>query len=519
MKLFANMGIGKRLAFGFATVLALLMGITALGVARLGIVASEAEQMMSEPLTKERLISDWNRNIATAVVRTTAVAKSNDPALAKFFAADASASAKSSSDLIKKIEPLISAPEERSLFDDIVKTRKAYTANRDEVMRLKAAGNTVDSEKLLVEGFVPVSTKYLEQTNDLLELQRKGLDRLAAQIDSIAEKSRSQLYLLASLAVAFGVAFAWFLTTGITRPMRQAVEAAKRVAGGDLTVKIDVTSTDETGQLLQSLQEMSGNLHRMVSQARSGTDAIATAAGEIASGNIDLSSRTEQQASSLEEVASSMEEITATVRQNADNARQANTLAINASETVNKGSIVVADVVDTMGSINESAKKIADIISVIDGIAFQTNILSLNAAVEAARAGEQGRGFAVVATEVRTLARRSAEAAKEIKALINDSVEKVGIGSKQVEKAGQTMQEILESVQRVTDIMGEITSASQEQSAGIEQVNQAIGQMDEVTQQNAALVEQAAAASQAMEEQAAQLRQAMSAFKLEWNVQ
>ncbi len=305
------------------------------------------------------------------------------------------------------------------------------------------------------------------------------------------------------------------ITRSITRPINAALNFAQKVAAGDLSGHIEVHKTNETGQLLQALKDMNDSLARIVGEVRSGTDTITTASGHIAAGNLDLSSRTEQQASSLEETASSMEELTSTVKQNADNARQANQLAVSASDVALKGGAVMSQVIDTMDSINASAKKIVDIIGVIDGIAFQTNILALNAAVEAARAGEQGRGFAVVATEVRNLAQRSAGAAKEIKALIGDSVEKVDIGAKLVDQAGSTMQEIVESVKRVTDIMGEIMAASNEQTSGIEQINQAISQMDHVTQQNAALVEEAAATSEAMEDQAANLSQVVSVFKLD----
>jgi methyl-accepting chemotaxis protein len=315
------------------------------------------------------------------------------------------------------------------------------------------------------------------------------------------------------LAVVLGAAVALWLARNITAPLGYAVRVAKRVAEGDLTASVEVRSKDETGQLMAALKDMNTSLLDIVTRVRAGTDTIATASTEINAGNQDLSARTEQQASSLEETASSMEELTSTVKQNADNARQANLLAATASENAVRGGEVVAQVVSTMGSINESARRIADIIGVIDGIAFQTNILALNAAVEAARAGEQGRGFAVVAGEVRNLAQRSAAAAKEIKDLIGDSVEKVAAGSRLVDQAGVTMEEVVGSVKRVSDIIGEIAAASDEQRAGIEQVNQAIVQMDQVTQQNAALVEQAAAAAEAMQDQAAGLAGLVGTFR------
>ena len=318
--------------------------------------------------------------------------------------------------------------------------------------------------------------------------------------------------LLLSLVI---FAFAWMVARRIKLALDQAILASKRIASGDLTAHLTIGSSDETGELLCSLKEMNEGLALIVGEVRNGADSIATATEEIAAGNLDLSQRTEEQASALEETASSMEELTSTVKQNADNAQQANQLAINASGVAVKGGEVINRVVLTMESITGSSKKISDIIGVIDGIAFQTNILALNAAVEAARAGEQGRGFAVVAAEVRSLAQRSAAAAKEIKTLIEDSVGKVQDGSRLVEEAGRTTQEIVTSIKRVTDIMAEISAASQEQSSGIEQVNIAITQMDDVTQQNAALVEEAAAAAESLEDQARQMVAVVARFKLE----
>ena len=344
-------------------------------------------------------------------------------------------------------------------------------------------------------------------------LGKKGSDEAASMKRSAV--AMSIVLVLTTLAAVAAIGF--FVTQKLMRQLggepEYAVEISRRIAAGDLTANI-VLKRNDTSSLLAGMKHMNDSLVRIVGEVRSGTDTIATASHQIASGNIDLSARTEQQASSLEETASSMEELTSTVRQNADNARQANQLAISASEVAVKGGAVVSQVVDTMGSINDSAKKIVDIIAVIDGIAFQTNILALNAAVEAARAGEQGRGFAVVASEVRNLAQRSAGAAKEVKALIGDSVEKVAAGTKLVDQAGSTMQAVVDSIKSVTDIMGEITAASQEQTAGIEQINQAITQMDAVTQQNAALVEEAAAASQSLQDQAGGLSRVVGVFQI-----
>ncbi|OFA00136.1 methyl-accepting chemotaxis protein [Duganella sp. HH101] len=515
MTMLANISIGKRLALGFTIILAFAMLITGISVWRLQGVASATRDMMQVPLAKERMISDWSSKIDSAIRRTTAIARSSDQSLAAFFAEESKASSATSAEYQKKVEALIVDADEKELFGRIGEQRKIYLSSRDQVAKLKAAGELDEAEKVFTNVFRPGSTSYQTLMQELLKMQRAKIDATAVHIDEVAASSRNLLYVLALLVLAFGAVSSWLLTTGITGPLQQAVTAARRVAGGDLTGHIDDSARDETGQLLSALKEMNASLLGIVTEVRSGTDHITTSSSEIAAGNQDLSRRTEQQAGALEETASSMEELTSTVKHNADNARQANQLAASAAQVAVKGGQVVSQVVDTMDSINQSSRKIVDIIAVIDGIAFQTNILALNAAVEAARAGEQGRGFAVVASEVRNLAQRSASAAKEIKTLIGDSVEKVNQGSKLVADAGLTMDEIVSSVHRVSDIITEITAASTEQSAGINEVYQAIGAMDGVTQQNAALVEEAAAAAESMQQQAAALAQAVSVFKVD----
>jgi methyl-accepting chemotaxis protein-1 (serine sensor receptor) len=373
---------------------------------------------------------------------------------------------------------------------------------------------------------LPRATQLVDgKMNELFKPVRQDINGLIkVQLDSAAQQNKDsrETYALVrtvclagmSLGLLIAAAVGTLLVRGIVTPLNDAVRLANAVAGGDLTQEVSVRSRDETGRLMQALKDMNAGLVNIIGQVRGGTDTIATAASQIAVGNLDLSSRTEQQAGALEETASSMEELTSTVKQNADNASQANTLVGSASSVASKGRAVVSQVVNTMGEINESSRKIVEIISVIDGIAFQTNLLALNAAVEAARAGEQGRGFAVVASEVRTLAQRSAAAAKEIKTLIDASVKKVEAGSRLVDQAGATMSDIVDSVTRVTDIMAEIAAAGREQTAGIEQVNEAINQMDRTTQQNAALVEEASAAAQELRDSAGLLAAAVGAFRL-----
>ena len=509
-----NLRIGMRLGLGFLVMVLLMAFIAGIGIWRLQAVAEATRDMMELPLAKERMISDWSRLVYVGVTRTSAVAKSSDPSLGAFFAKDSAASSVAASAFTKKLEPLLTSEAEKAGMQAMQDKRKPYLAARDAIYKAKAAGDDAEAARL-IEVYLPLGAGYQSALQDLVEMQRTSIDGMARDVDELAQASRRLMGVLGVLATVFGVACAWLLTRSITRPLSQAVKVAETVASGDLGSTIVVNSQDETGQLMQALKAMNDSLAQVVGEVRQGTDTIAMASGQIAAGNHDLSSRTEEQASSLEETAASMEELTSTVKQNAHNARQANQLAVSASSVAVRGGSVVAEVVGTMGAINASSRKIVDIIGVIDGIAFQTNILALNAAVEAARAGEQGRGFAVVAAEVRNLAQRSAAAAKEIKTLIDDSVDKVEEGSKQVAEAGKTMDEIVDSVKRVTDIMAEISAASQEQTSGIEQINQAIPQMDQVTQQNAALVEEAAAAAASLQEQASGLSQVVSVFKLD----
>ena len=410
---------------------------------------------------------------------------------------------------------LISESNEKIIYAELLKTLDDYLSTNKKMLALSREGKKDEARTIFRTDSSKLFRAATEKIDALIKINSDGSDASNKSADEAFTLSRSLIIGILIALMIIGMLLAVFVARTVSVPLNEAVSIAKRVAGGDLTGNIVSSSTDETGQLMESLRAMNDSLLHVVGQVRLGTDTIATASSEIASGNLDLSSRTEEQASSLEETASAMKELTSTVKQNADNARQANQLAQSASGIATDGGKVVGEVIATMESISTSSKKIVDIISVIDGIAFQTNILALNAAVEAARAGEQGRGFAVVASEVRNLAQRSAAAAKEIKSLIDDSVQKVDSGTTLVQKAGTTMAEVVASVRRVTDVVAEISAASSEQSTGIEEVNLAITQMDEVTQQNAALVEQAAAAAQSMQEQAANLASVVSIFKLD----
>ena len=527
--MFKNLLIKWKLATLVAVMMAalLVVGISGYaGIATVGAAVNEIGVVRLPSIQGLMMINEGQTAVAAATL-TAAIYENNYQAQDKFAEAlQLRTRAWNNIEAGRKLyEPLPQTAAEAVLWQRFLGEWAAWKADDDKVrsiLRQLADNRDEQQQKTL---FVAFYQQYQDSRglfgkaeatlNEIIKLNNGVADASVKAGGAAVIRSESLMLILALLASAVGIACAAYITRAITQPINAAVKVAQTVASGDLTSHIEVQTTEETGQLLQALKDMNTSLVTIVGQVRGGTETIATASSQIASGNLDLSSRTEEQASSLEETASSMEELTSTVRQNADNAQQANQLALSASGVAVKGGEVVGKVVETMDAINDSSRKIVDIISVIDGIAFQTNILALNAAVEAARAGEQGRGFAVVATEVRNLAQRSAAAAKEIKTLIGDSVLAVDAGSKLVAEAGSTMAEIVSSVQRVTDIMAEISLATQEQSSGIDQINQAIGQMDQVTQQNAALVEEAAAAAESLQEQSGQLAQVVSVFKLD----
>ena len=513
MKL-TDFNIKTRLGAGFGLVVLLMLIMIVTAIGRFGAISQS---------TKGIVERDWPSASAAATIDA-AAREDARRVLALFVITDKAQRAKSYEriDQDKKaidaalatLVQLTDTPDEKALLGKIQAARTAYNTSFLKVADLVEADDRDKAAALMNSETFPLLDSLEDLTGAMVKQQKSDIEDGGKVATGHIDFSRTMMVVLGVVALIVSGALAVWITASITGPLEAAVTIAKAVAAGDLSTRIEVNAGDETGQLLDALQHMNASLARTVHEVRRSTGTISQASSEIATGNMDLSGRTESQASSLEETASTMEELTSTVKQNADNARQANQLVISASSVATRGGELVAQVVDTMGSIKASSSKIVDIIGVIDGIAFQTNILALNAAVEAARAGEQGRGFAVVASEVRSLAQRSATAAKEIKVLIDDSVEKVDGGSAVVDEAGQTMGLIVTSVQQVADIMAEITSASQEQSLGIEQVNEAISQMDEMTQQNAALVEQAAAAAQSMQDEAATLSASVSVFKL-----
>ncbi|QBE65150.1 methyl-accepting chemotaxis protein [Pseudoduganella lutea] len=510
-----NLRIGARLALGFALVLVLLAVMTITAVTRMQGASRLTDELVTQRVHNERLMAEWNKVIEVNAARTIAAFLVPDVAAQKAIEATMAASSKRATEIQDQLGKELVDAESRSGHAAVMAARKAYSDIRKTMLTAKAAGDSATAQRIYGGELNTTREAYLAALASLLKTQQTALDATAAEIRASYAASRNLLVALGLGAIAAGIALAWYLTRAITEPLHQAVQVAESVSSGDLTSVIETSRGDETGQLLRALKRMNGSLLTIVSQVRNSTDTIVGAASEIAAGNLDLSSRTEQQASALQQTAATMEELTSTVRSNADNAREARTLADGAAVIAGQGGTVVADVVHTMKAINASSGRIVDIIGVIDSIAFQTNILALNAAVEAARAGEQGRGFAVVASEVRALAARSATAAREIKELIGDSAQKVQAGTALVDRAGGAMGDIVAAIGKVTQIINGIADASAQQQDGIEQVNQAISQMDQVTQQNAALVEQAAAAAAAMQDQAGRLADAVAVFRLD----
>ena len=515
MKL-SNLSVGLRLSASFGAILLITALIAATGMWRIASLQSASERVATQEIEQQTLVEDWASDIRLNWVRTEAFLKAIDRDYMDKLTADTQATAKGMEAKVKRIEALVQGDKAKGLLAAIATARQAYNDKLNEIRELHRGGEP-NVPALVDKDLRPLADKYLQSLDDLRKTMAAQLAESQADTSTLAKASQVLLGVGTLVAVALGALMGLTVTRSIVRPLQQGQQAAESIADGDLTHPITASGNDETGQLLQALSTMQSRLATIVGNVRYSAEGVATASAEIASGNNDLSARTERQASALEETAASMEELGSTVRQNADIARTANQLAMSASTVAQQGGDVVAEVVDTMKGINDSSRKIADIISVIDGIAFQTNILALNAAVEAARAGEQGRGFAVVAGEVRSLAQRSAEAAKEIKGLIGTSVERVERGTALVDKAGATMTEVVSAIRRVTDIMGEISAASSEQSQGVSQVGEAITQMDHATQQNAALVEQSAAAADSLKTQAGQLVDAVAVFRLSDN--
>ncbi|HEY8875942.1 MAG TPA: methyl-accepting chemotaxis protein [Roseateles sp.] len=507
--------IGKRLAIAFAVVLVLMLVVSVVGVRGILRVAAGLETVYQDRTVPLAQLGELN-NLSTRS-RLIIVEMLRSPGFdeIKRRSEELEANQKRGQKLLDAYLATYLTPDEKRVADQFVATRKAYI---DEGLRpvstALSTGGMSTALQIYEEKTLPLAAKVQELGDQLVKIQT---DVAAAEYEIGQQTRRSAVMttvLLTAAALALGLAMAWMITRSITTPVRRAVGFAQTVAGGDLTAEIQTQGRDEIAELLTALADMRDGLVNIVRQVRSGADSILTGAGEIATGNADLSQRTEEQAANLEQTAASMEQMNATVRQNADTAQTATQLAASASGVATRGGDVVQQVISTMGDISSSSRKIADIIGTIDGIAFQTNILALNAAVEAARAGEQGRGFAVVAGEVRALAQRSAQAAREIKALIGQSVDNVDAGSRLVGEAGQTMSEIVSQVKRVADLIAEIGSATQEQTTGIGQVSEAVSQLDKVTQQNAALVEEAAAAAESLRSQAVRMNEVVGVFKL-----
>ncbi|HEY9065274.1 MAG TPA: methyl-accepting chemotaxis protein [Burkholderiaceae bacterium] len=514
MTLFTNMKIGQRLAIGFAAIIALVAALAALSINRIDAVDHNTELIAHDRYVKVALshhilleLNKQARNLRNTLLTPDKREVEND-------LTEVDAAAKEIAQSLEKLRAIVYTDKGKQQLVAVAEARSKYLEAQNRLIAMVRAGQIDAGREFVFKDLRPVQLSYMNELAAMSELQAKGMEEFAAEAAAQTRSAKAWTLGIAVAAALLAAAIGFVLTRSITRPIGEAVKVAQTVASGDLGARIEVVSRDETGQLLAALKTMNESLVTVVGTVRESSDSIATGTRQIATGNADLSQRTEEQASNLQQTAASMEQLTTTVKQNADVAKQAAQLAGSASDAAVRGGEAVGQVIATMDEISASSRKINDIIGVIDGIAFQTNILALNAAVEAARAGEQGRGFAVVAGEVRSLAQRSAEAAKEIKGLIGDSVTKIETGSQLVAGAGQAMDGIVAQVKRMSDLLGEMGAAAHEQTVGIDQVNGAVMQLDQVTQQNAALVEESAAAATSLNEQAKRLVEAVGAFKL-----
>jgi methyl-accepting chemotaxis protein len=511
----ANLNIARRLAVGFGLVIVLLGAITAISHSQLVRLQDSIVRVTQQRYPSTVLANSIQIQVNKIALDLRDLMLTDDAARIQALVQDAAAAdEKMHAGLLRMAEAAHTAQEKQKVQATLA-ARDAYVPVRDGLLRLALEGREGEARAYLHARFMPPQIQYFIALDAMFDHQGALMDAAGNQAVKEAVHARTLIHALAAAALVLSALAGWLVSRSITRPLTEAVQVAHRVAEGDLGVRVPVRSRDETGQLMAALRAMSHSLGAIVRQVREGTDTIAVASSEIARGGMDLSSRTEQQASALEQTAAAMEQLTSAVRGNAVHAGQANEWAVAASAVAGQAGQAMGEVVETMGAIKRSSDRIVDIIGVIDAIAFQTNILALNAAVEAARAGEQGRGFAVVAGEVRLLAQRSAEAAREIKALITDAGANVDHGSALVGRAGATMAEVVGSVERVAGAVGEISRSSQEQSRGIAEVSAAVGGMDQTTQQNAALVEETAAAARSLQEQAARLAHLVTVFRLE----